>query len=97
MQAFGIAIDHEPRQTHDAPPHSEQRTAEEAAHERAERRIKAVEQFQKGAQASTLAQMAPLVTQLIAMCVQLRALGGTGYATNLPNKLREAADFLEDL
>jgi hypothetical protein len=44
-----------------------------------------------------LGEMDPIVTHLIGMCIQLRALGGNGYAMNVAGKLREAADFLEDL
>jgi hypothetical protein len=94
----GIAVQFTPGETYeDEPVAAEQETEQERAKRRAERRIEAVEGFRKTAQASTCAQMEPLVGQLFAMCIQLRALGGTGTQTNLPQKLREAADFLEDL
>jgi hypothetical protein len=73
------------------------RTAEDVAKERADRRQLAIDQFKKAAQAKVLGEMEPLTTHLIGMCIQLRALGGNGYATNVAGKLREAADFLEDL
>jgi hypothetical protein len=95
----GITIDFYPGDTYDDEPISggPQETEEERARRRAERRLAAIESFMKSAQAATLKQMEPLVAQLCAMCIQLRALGGSGSETSMGSKLREAADFLEDL
>jgi hypothetical protein len=97
VNALGLSIAHEPGETYESSATGDVRTAEEAAHERAERRQLAIDQFKKAAQAKVLGEMEPLTTYLIGMCIQLRALGGNGYATNVAGKLREAADFLEDL
>jgi hypothetical protein len=89
-------IDYQPGDTYREPPGGQQRTAEEAARERAEARIHVVAEFRKAAQASTRAQIEPVVTHLLALCIQLRGVGGNGAETNIASKLREAADFLED-
>jgi hypothetical protein len=98
MKEMGLTITFEAGDSYeDLPPLGGQETAEEAAKRRAQKRQDAVKQFQKAAQASTRGAIEPLVQQLLALCLQLRALGGSGTETGIPNKLREAADFLEDL
>lgn len=63
---------------------------------RADARQEAIKQFREGAATASRGQIHKSVDILIALCVQLRAVGGVG-TPDLANKLREAADFLEDL
>lgn len=66
------------------------------AQSKADARQEAIKQFREGAAKASRGQLHKSVDILIALCVQLRAVGGVGD-TDLANKLREAADFLEDL
>lgn len=95
MSINGQVLDYEPGCTYE--PRDGVRTEEEAKKERADGRLYAIEQYKKAAQASTRGQIDQAVGQLLALCLQLRALGGSGSGSGLPEKLREAADFLEDL
>lgn len=97
LTVAGIQIDFAAGETYEEGEAIPPETEGERRKRRGEARQKAIDQFRKAAITATLGQMQPIVMQLAAMCIQLRALGGSGAETNLPGKLREAADFLEDL
>ena len=64
---------------------------------KAEARAEAVRKFQEAAQKSTLPAIQQLATQLLAMVIQYKGVGGTLAGSDLANQLREAADFMEDV
>lgn len=64
---------------------------------RAEAREDAIKQFQRAAQAATIPQIVALTQQLLGFLIQFRAVGGTMAGSPIPNQLREAADFMEDV
>jgi hypothetical protein len=85
----GIELDYQPGDTYDDSKYDTDQS-------RAERRQRAIEEFKDAACRTTRGQIHGCCGQLLALIVQLRAMGGVGD-TSLANQLREAADFLEDL
>lgn len=64
---------------------------------KAEARADAIDQFKKSAQQAVLPSIHNAAQQLLALLIQYRALDGTMAGSPIPNQLREAADFMEDL
>lgn len=64
---------------------------------KAEARADAIGQFKKSAQQAILPNIHKAAEQLLALLIQYRALDGTMAGSPIPDQLREAADFMEDL
>jgi hypothetical protein len=64
---------------------------------RGEARAEAIAQFRAAAQRATMPNIHQCTQQLLALLIQFKALGGSMTDSPIPNQLREAADFMEDL
>lgn len=64
---------------------------------RAAARQAAIAQYQKAQQDAAYAQLMQMVAQVLVLAIQFRAVGGSAAGRDLGPKMREAADFLEDL
>lgn len=98
MNIGGIDIDYEPGEGYESEELSRSlgEFDEERKQRREDARQEAIRAFSKGAQGATTNQLNQAIAATLGLVIQLRALGGRGDR-DLANKLREAADFLEDL
>lgn len=70
---------------------------EDKERSRAGERAEAIKRFQTIASNQTLQAIEKTIQVLFAQLIQFRALNGSAVGLPLPNQLREAADYLEDL
>lgn len=95
MQIGTLYIPYNPGDTYaDAEPEASEPQKEKS---RGEARAAAIEQFKKAARDQTLPGIQQAAANLLALLIQYKALGGNMADTPLPDQLREAADFMEDV
>jgi hypothetical protein len=97
MNFGAFSISHIPGSTYNSHDTRENSYDDEPRPSKAELRQHAIAEFRKAAQATTRGQIHGAVEAVMALTIQLRAMGGTAVDTDLGSKMREAADFLEDL
>lgn len=96
----GIPFEYEPGSTYvtwNGPPGQPEPTREEKEQSRADSRAQAIKRFQEVAAGQTFGAIEKTVQQLFALLIQFRALNGSAAGGPLPEQLREAADYLEDM
>lgn len=96
MNVVGFTIDHDAGSTWDDND-VHQETAEEAEQRRAEQRMAAIEQFRDTAAKDTIGKLHQILDTMIGMAISLRGVNRSASGTGIGAKMRECADFLEDI
>lgn len=97
MNINGLYVTYNPGDTYTFADSDPEATEPQKERTRGEARAAAIEQFKKGAQASTLPNIQQAAVNLLGLLIQYKALGGNMIDSPIPNQLREAADFMEGL